>query len=116
MTEMKDELIHEMKVVEQHGREIGSVEEVFVDTDTWKIAHLSIKLSRDALEDLHLRKPLFGTQTIRISSSELSGARDVIVLKRKLEDLEFEGGVRSNKSWGSVLISSHSDEEQASES
>ena len=104
MTEMKDETIHNMRVVEQHGREIGAVEEVLVDTETWIVSHLKVALNRNALNDLKLRKPLFGTQTVRIPSKELAGAQDVIVLKRKLEDLEFDGGVPSRSNWASVLF------------
>ncbi len=106
MNEMQDESIHQMPVVEQHGREIGVVAEVLVDTDTWTVSRLKITLKRDALQDLNLRKPMFGTQTIRISSSELAGARDVLVLKRKLENLKFDGGVAAGQSWSAKLFSS----------
>ncbi len=109
MNEMQDESIHQMSVVEQHGRAIGVVAEVLVDTDAWTVSHLKISLNREVLDDLNLRKPLFGTQTIRIPSSELAGAQDVLVLKRKLEDLKFDGGTPAGQSWSGMLFSSKKD-------
>lgn len=109
MNEMPDESIHQMSVVEQHGRTIGVVAEVLVDTDAWTVSHLKITLNREVLGDLNLKKPLFGTQTIRIPSSELAGAQDVLVLKRKLEDLKFDGGTPAGQSWSRMLFSSKKD-------
>ena len=109
MNEMPDESIHQMSVVEQHGRTIGVVAEVLVDTDAWTVSHLKITLNREVLDDLNLKKPLFGTQTIRIPSSELAGAQDVLVLKRKLKDLKFDGGTPAGQSWSGMLFSSKKD-------
>lgn len=115
MNEMPDESIHQMSVVEQHGRTIGVVAEVLVDTDAWTVSHLKITLNREVLDDLNLKKPLFGTQTIRIPSSELAGAQDVLVLKRKLEDLKFDGGVPAGQSWSRMLFSSKKDRRSPSD-
>jgi sporulation protein YlmC with PRC-barrel domain len=84
-------LLH-MRVVGQHGRAVGVVKEVLVNVETWHVECLEVKLNRDTLEELELKRPLLGTQTVRIPTSQVSGASDVIVLKAMLEDLEFSGG------------------------
>ena len=49
-------------------------------------------INREALDDLKLKRPWFGTQTVHVPVSEISGATDNLVLKSLLEKMEFSGG------------------------
>jgi sporulation protein YlmC with PRC-barrel domain len=87
---------HEIKnkaVIGQHGRELGSVQNLSIDTASWKVVTLHVKLERAVLDDLNLKRFVFSAQSIDIPVGEVSGVGDALVLKRPLEDLIFEGGV-----------------------
>lgn len=80
------------KIVTQDGREIGHVDAVFVDTDDWRVDQLAVKLRKDVLEELSLRRPLIGTQVVRIPTDQIAGASDTVVLRPEAADLSFIGG------------------------
>ena len=81
-----------MKIIGQHGREVGVISDMFADVDTWHLKSLEVKLNRETLDDLKLKRPWFGTQTVHVPVSEISGATDNLVLKHPLEEMEFSGG------------------------
>ncbi len=81
-----------IRIIGQHGREIGVVTDVYISVKTWQCQSLEVKLNRDALEDLKLKRPWFGTQTVQVPVDAISGATENLVLKSALEDLEFSGG------------------------
>jgi sporulation protein YlmC with PRC-barrel domain len=76
----------------QHGREIGVVTDFAVDLSTWQIKGLEVKLNRETLDDLNLKRSWIGTQTIQVPTTEISGASDTFILKHTLEEMEFSGG------------------------
>jgi sporulation protein YlmC with PRC-barrel domain len=93
--EMSDSKVMSLKgiaIIGQHGREIGVVTDLYIDTETWQCQSLEVKLNRDALDDLKLKRPWFGSQTVRVPVSTISGATENLVLKCVLEELEFSGG------------------------
>ena len=81
-----------MKIIGQHGREVGVISDMFADVETWHLQSLEVKLNRETLDDLRLKRPWFGTQTVHVPVSEISGATDTLVLKHSLEEMEFSGG------------------------
>jgi sporulation protein YlmC with PRC-barrel domain len=81
-----------MKIIGQHGREVGVISDMFGDVETWQLQSLEVKLNRETLDDLKLKRPWFGTQTVHVPVSEISGATDNLVLKHPLEEMEFSGG------------------------
>jgi sporulation protein YlmC with PRC-barrel domain len=81
-----------MKIIGQHGREIGVITDMFADVETWQLQSLEVKLNRETLDDLKLKRTWFGTQTVRVPVSEISGATDNLVLKSILEEMDFSGG------------------------
>ena len=48
----------------QDGRELGSVKDLVLDFEEWSIHVIVVKLARDVLEKLHMKRPLIGTQTM----------------------------------------------------
>jgi sporulation protein YlmC with PRC-barrel domain len=79
-------------IIGQHGREVGVISDMFADVETWHLQSLEVKLNRETLDDLKLKRPWFGTQTVHVPVSEISGATDNLVLKHPLEEMEFSGG------------------------
>jgi sporulation protein YlmC with PRC-barrel domain len=86
-----------MKVIGQHGREIGVITDMLADVATWQLQSLEVKLNRETLDDLKLNRSWFGTQTVHVPVSEISGATDNLVLKSLLENMAFSGGKPSEK-------------------
>jgi sporulation protein YlmC with PRC-barrel domain len=81
-----------MKIIGQHGRAVGVVSDMFADIKTWQLQSLEVKLNRETLDGLKLRRPWFGTQTVHVPVSEISGASDNLILKHPLEKMAFSGG------------------------
>lgn len=87
-----DSNIRGKRVVTNDGHMIGHVEELVVDTETWRVERIGVKLERDKLEALKLKRPIVGSQEIKIAVREIAGVRDEIVLRHKLGELDFAGG------------------------
>ena len=81
-----------IRVIGQHGREIGVITDLLADVETWQLHSLEVKLNRETLDALQLKRPWFGTQTVHVPVGGISGATDNLVLKSPLEDMEFSGG------------------------
>lgn len=81
-----------LRIFGQHGREIGVITDLLADLTTWQLESLEVKLNRSTLEELKLKKPWFGSQTVRVPVSEISGASENLVLESVLEEMEFSGG------------------------
>lgn len=78
-----------MKIIGQHGRDIGVVADMTADVETWQLQTLEVELNRETLEELKLERPWFGTHTVHVPVGEISGATDNLVLKGPLEEMEF---------------------------
>ena len=81
-----------LEIIGQHGREIGVITDIFADVETWQLQSLEVKLNRETLDDLKLKRTWFGTHSVRVPVSEISGATDNLVLKSILEEMDFSGG------------------------
>ena len=79
------------KVVGQHGREVGVVRGAQIDTDSWRLVALRVKLDKGVLDDLSFRRSLLRGPSINIPADQISGISDVIVLKVPLGELKPEG-------------------------
>lgn len=87
MTEIKFSELEGKGVLSQDGREIGVVSDCVLDHDGWSVETLVVKLERELLEEFHMKRPMFGTQTIQLPTSYVSGVGDRVVLHKKLEEL-----------------------------
>jgi sporulation protein YlmC with PRC-barrel domain len=74
-------------VISQDGRVVGTVSDIVLDASAWAIPTLVVKLARDHLEQFHMKRPMFGTQTIQIPTTYVSGLGDKVILHKTLEDL-----------------------------
>ncbi|MEM9189583.1 MAG: PRC-barrel domain-containing protein [Myxococcota bacterium] len=92
MSVMSNDELKSKKVMSQDGREVGEIDGVHIDTKTWAVTTISVKLRRDLLESLDLDKPMFGSQTVQVTVQTVSGVGDAVVLKTALSELSFIGG------------------------
>lgn len=86
MTTSSRDLV-DKKILTQDGREIGHVEGLELDIESWHVRSLEVRLRRDTLEALNIKRPLFGTRTVRLGVGHVSGVTDTVVLKTKLEEV-----------------------------
>ena len=68
------------------GFDLGEVNGVDIDTNTWKVTHLHVKLSKQASENLGFKKR-FRSSTVCFPVSLVSKVGDNILLNKCLEDL-----------------------------
>ena len=68
------------------GFDLGEVNGIEVNTDTWIVTHLHVKLSKPASEDLGFNKR-FRSSTVCLPISLVSTVGDNILLNRTLEEL-----------------------------
>ena len=80
------------RVVSQDGRVIGEVESLHVDVERWKVVAIGVKVRKEVLDELSLRRPFIGTQVIRIPADQIAGASDTVVLRPPFSEVTFEGG------------------------
>jgi len=68
------------------GFDLGVVNGVDIDTNTWQVTHLHVKLSKSASEDLGFQKR-FRSSTVCIPTSLVSKVGDNILLNKCLDEL-----------------------------
>ena len=68
------------------GFDLGEINGVEMDTDTWQVTHLHVKLSKQASEDLGF-KTRFTSKTVCLPTSLISKVGDNILLNKSLEQL-----------------------------
>lgn len=75
------------KVLSSDGREVGQVTGVQFDVQTWKVAWIDVKVPRDTLPDLGMKKPLMGTHSIKVSPDRISNVTDTVMLSPTIAEL-----------------------------
>ncbi len=73
-------------VITHDGAELGKVHDLELETTDWAIVAFVVRLERDVLERLHMRKPMIGTQERRVSVADVVGVSDNVVLSRPLSE------------------------------
>jgi sporulation protein YlmC with PRC-barrel domain len=68
------------------GFDLGETNGVEMNTDTWQVTHLHVKLSKSASEDLGF-KTRFRSSTVCVPISLVSKVGDNILLNKSLEEL-----------------------------
>lgn len=75
-----------MFVICAGGFDLGEINGVEMDTNTWQVTQLHVKLSKPASEDLGFKKR-FRTSTVCFPVSLISKIGDNILLNKSLEEL-----------------------------
>lgn len=76
-----------LQVVTSGARIIGEVKGAKVDTSTWQIKFLNVKLTGDAAESLGMKKR-FRSAKVCIPVEMIQAAAHVVTVSRTLEELE----------------------------
>lgn len=100
MAEMSNNELAGKMIVAGDGREVGEVDDVYIDVVQWRVTALGVRLRREVLDELHLRRPLLGSQTIRLPVEQVGAVSDTVVLKPPLADVTFFGGTPAGEQPG----------------
>ncbi len=73
-------------VIGTGGSLIGEVKGAEVNTNTWQITHLRVKLSGTASDQMGLKKR-FGSSTVCMPVSLISAIGDVVTIKKSLDEI-----------------------------
>jgi sporulation protein YlmC with PRC-barrel domain len=75
-----------MYVICAGGFDLGNVNGININTITWEVTHLHVKLSKPASEDLGFKKR-FRSSTVCVPISLVSQTGDNILLNKCIDDL-----------------------------
>ncbi len=74
------------EVIGQGGDDLGQVKGAEVNTNSWAVTHLQVKLSNKASESLGFKKR-FSSSTICLPVSMIDAVGDVITITKTLDEL-----------------------------
>ncbi|GEM_PF-1231013 len=70
-----------------HGRDVGKIKDVLIDTDHWGMPSLLVKINKDILEVLDVDKPLLSKTKLAISMSHVDSVGDIVILDTSAEEM-----------------------------
>ena len=76
-------------ILDKGGREIGELAEIEIDVDDWRVTSIEIRVHKDVLEDMGMKRPVFGTKNIKVPISQISRTSDAILLEAELSEVLF---------------------------
>lgn len=77
-----------LSVITSDASKLGKIDGTEVDTDSWKVTHLRIDLTDDAIRELGLKKPFMGGIRICLPVSHVSKLGDVATLGISLAEVK----------------------------
>ena len=78
--QISDEQIRGRTAIAADGHAIGQVSDLFIDTSTWTIISLEIKLSKTAAEQLGASRTLLHAATIELPVRLVQSVGDTVLL------------------------------------
>lgn len=77
-----------MHVITADAYLLGEVEGTEIDTTEWKVTHLRVALSEEAVEEFGLKKPFLSSIRICLPTSYVNKFGNVVTLKADLQALK----------------------------
>lgn len=78
------------QVVAKNGKDLGEVEDVYLDTEGWNVQSLRLKLAPDVKEEL---KPdenvLLSGESVKLPVKHVAGVDDMVTLTNDMNELTF---------------------------
>lgn len=85
---MKVKKLNGIKVITLDAQNLGVIDGAQVDTNNWTITDLEVKLDKEAIQEMGLRKPKIGSLVVCLPVNYIQTFGDVITLKHKQETLK----------------------------
>lgn len=95
MLQKSQEILGKM-VVNNDGVVIGEVNDYLVNTKTWQVTDLQVKIEKKKAKELGLKAPFFGSLLVLVEVQKISSLTDQIILSLGAD--EFKSYVEQRKS------------------
>jgi len=82
-----DENLRRRTIIGADGQVIGEVSALFLDSDTWRVESLQVKLERAIADQLGASRGIFHAGTIEIPTRVVQSVGDTIVLSVAVDGL-----------------------------
>lgn len=86
--ERRELSIDELKgrhVIDRMGNEVGSVSDIAIDPDAWRVSGVILSVRKDVADRLHLDRPLMGDAQLDISPDRIQNVGDNVMLNVDLD-------------------------------
>lgn len=77
---LSDQSLHARTVIAAGGQVIGEVTAIFVDTDTWRVESLQVKLAKHVADEIGAARNVFHAGTLDLPVRMIQSVADAIVL------------------------------------
>jgi sporulation protein YlmC with PRC-barrel domain len=77
-----------LKVITHDAQNLGEIDGVHADINTWTITDLDVKLNKEAIKEMGLKKPKLGTLIVTIPITYVKQFGDVVTLKHTQEAIK----------------------------
>ena len=85
-----------LKVITSAAHVLGEVKDARVDTKSWEIKYLNVKLSDNAANELGMKKR-FGSSTICVPVGMIQAVGEVVTIAKSLEELKTDKEILASK-------------------
>ena len=75
-------------VISKDGRKLGTIGGLGIDSDSWHVNTLSVRLEREMSKELGHERKVFGFQTVDLSTQRVAAVGDTVVLNATIAELE----------------------------
>jgi len=77
---LSDENLRGRTVIGSDGRAVGEIAALFLDSDTWSLESLRVKLRKDIADELGASRTMFHAGTVEVPVRLIQSVADAVVL------------------------------------
>lgn len=74
-------------VIDARGRVIGEIDECVVDTGSWRVVSVRVKLRKEVADDLGIHRSVLRAGGLEVPTEAVQSTGDTLVLNRDVETL-----------------------------
>lgn len=67
-------------VATSEGNIVGEVNEIIIDTDTWRASDLQVKIEKSTGKEMGLKTPFIGSLLVLVETNRVTSAADQIIV------------------------------------
>ena len=84
---LSDENLHGRTVIAADGQMIGEIAALFLDSDSWRVESLQVKLRKEVADQLGATRGMFRAGTLEMPIRMVQSVGDTVVLSVATHDL-----------------------------
>jgi sporulation protein YlmC with PRC-barrel domain len=84
---LSDQNLHGRTVIASDGLAVGEIAALFLDSDTWRVESLQIKLRKEIADRLGAGRSMFRAGAVEVSIQMVQSIGDAVVLSVAVDEL-----------------------------